>query len=604
MTEQLKLVIDVVAKKGTKELRDLAKAANNVSDAADDTRTAAKRMADEFDRRTDEMVKDMQAGERAAGALADALGPELAAKIGSAKLDNFIGDLKRAGLSFEEVEADAESFAQSLRKMDAAADGVKNVEQAMQRVGVETDRSRSVFANFAGNAVQELPGMSGAFGPLNMAIGQFTEYASEGNIAIGGLLKTIGPIGAATALIAAFASVMQENAQRAEEYRRRVADLAEALRQAREDGTTAAQALAKSWQDNGGKIEAEISNDTATLLEFGEATDDMGRIHDLVYPTAKRHVEDFSDELANMGVTAEQFAALSQMSVEEIRRWGEGMVAAGFDAEEVNLIMQGAIGMHLQLADAAKADAVYLAVFGSAAGDAAGNVDGLSDAALRQRDAFRDARDKAREMRDAIDELYGIERDAIQRQEDLTEATKDLSDALGDSKASTDDQFDAAIAASEAYATLNGATLNSKEGTERQIESLQGLAASLDPKSPLRAALDKYIKQLAAIPARVDTMLALNISQGATHTKEGDLIGSRDHRASGGQVRAGAAYTVGEQGQEMFVPNTNGVIVPHGALAGGGGGGMVVNIYPRTMPTERELIDLINGIRRKQGQVI
>jgi hypothetical protein len=31
---------------------------------------------------------------------------------------------------------------------------------------------------------------------------------------------------------------------------------------------------------------------------------------------------------------------------------------------------------------------------------------------------------------------------------------------------------------------------------------------------------------------------------------------------------------------------------------------MVVNIYPRTMPTERELIDLVNGIRRKQGQVI
>jgi hypothetical protein len=82
--------------------------------------------------------------------------------------------------------------------------------------------------------------------------------------------------------------------------------------------------------------------------------------------------------------------------------------------------------------------------------------------------------------------------------------------------------------------------------------------------------------------------------------------GTGGKRAAGGQVRAGVAYEWNEQGREMFVPNTNGVVVPHGPLAAGGGGGagMVVNIYPRTMPTERELIDLVNGIRRKQGQVI
>ncbi len=41
-------------------------------------------------------------------------------------------------------------------------------------------------------------------------------------------------------------------------------------------------------------------------------------------------------------------------------------------------------------------------------------------------------------------------------------------------------------------------------------------------------------------------------------------------RASGGPVSAGTPYIVGEQGQELFVPSTNGTIIPNGALGGSG----------------------------------
>lgn len=47
-------------------------------------------------------------------------------------------------------------------------------------------------------------------------------------------------------------------------------------------------------------------------------------------------------------------------------------------------------------------------------------------------------------------------------------------------------------------------------------------------------------------------------------------------RAGGGRVQAGMAYEVGENGREMFIPDSAGTVVPHGALAGGG---MVVNNY-------------------------
>ena len=106
-SEQLKLVIDVVNKNALKGMGDLKKAAKGVGDELDDTRTAAKRVAAELEKRADEMASDLKSSEKAAEALANALGPEMAAKIGDARLDSFIGDLKRAGLSFEEVEADA-----------------------------------------------------------------------------------------------------------------------------------------------------------------------------------------------------------------------------------------------------------------------------------------------------------------------------------------------------------------------------------------------------------------------------------------------------------------------------------------------------------------
>lgn len=42
-------------------------------------------------------------------------------------------------------------------------------------------------------------------------------------------------------------------------------------------------------------------------------------------------------------------------------------------------------------------------------------------------------------------------------------------------------------------------------------------------------------------------------------------------RASGGPVFGGEAYLVGEQGPELFVPQTSGTVVTNSALRGGGG---------------------------------
>jgi lambda family phage tail tape measure protein len=63
---------------------------------------------------------------------------------------------------------------------------------------------------------------------------------------------------------------------------------------------------------------------------------------------------------------------------------------------------------------------------------------------------------------------------------------------------------------------------------------------------------------------------------GGTSGKSGGLLsaifGGIGHRASGGPVRAGNPYVVGEIGQELFVPDQPGTIIPNNKLGGFKGG--------------------------------
>jgi hypothetical protein len=69
--------------------------------------------------------------------------------------------------------------------------------------------------------------------------------------------------------------------------------------------------------------------------------------------------------------------------------------------------------------------------------------------------------------------------------------------------------------------------------------------------------------------------------QGGTGGLLGALFGG--HRASGGPVSDGKAYVVGEHGQEVFVPDTPGRIIPNHAIsvpAGSSGMGNTLNVAP------------------------
>ena len=563
-SEQLKLVIDVVNKNALKGMGDLKKAAKGVGDELDDTRTAAKRVAAEMERRADEMASDLKSSEKAAEALANALGPEMASKIGDARLDNFIGDLKRAGLSFEEVEADAESFAQALRKMDAAADSVKNVDKAMARVGETTDNTRSVVANFAGNAAQELPGVSQALGPLNMAIGQFAEYASEGNIQLEKFITAgVGLAGAAgvMALIAKESEhIAKINAFKSET----VDNYADALKETKNRVDAVRIALEKAE-----KVEFIFGDDDPTWGAHGISV-----------------LGDMTKLLNQLGLNADGASRLIAGGQEDIARWGEALKGSGADAALVDVAMDGLTQQVELFNQAADNTAASTAFFSEKVNGAVEATNLLSDA----------NKENAQRMWEAGEAT----RDAEQATKDYDRAYREL---LGQ------------IDQEEAWANL----------AQRMWEFSDGVGDTGQEARDLKRDMIDMIAEMDNIPKEKKTKLLTMIDRGALSEVYAELaklqnssivipvkpvgsglstLGAGGKRASGGQVREGVAYEWNEQGKEMFVPNTNGVVVPHGALNASGGGGMVVNVYPRTMPTERELIDLINGIRRKQGGVI
>lgn len=85
--------------------------------------------------------------------------------------------------------------------------------------------------------------------------------------------------------------------------------------------------------------------------------------------------------------------------------------------------------------------------------------------------------------------------------------------------------------------------------------------------------------------------LAREIGGGAIDFVKGILPG----RASGGPVVGRTPYIVGEQGPELFVPNSSGNIIPNGALAGVGGYSqpIYVTISNNTFMGEQDIVEQI-----------
>lgn len=306
------------------------KSLKDVDQAAGDTRTSAQRLADAIGNTADKLEGELKASSKAADALAKALGPEFAAKVGRNGINQLVTQFTRAGVTLKEITDEAETLATAIRRVDdvnlsAVTAETERLDTAMESVGKETDKTKSVVANFAGNAVQEIPGISGAIGPLNVALGQFAEYATEGDIKLSKLAGSIGPLlgaGAALALIQSkLANVAETKAFNKENV--------DAYTQSLREGATAVEAIRDRMSEVGG-AQARVL-DTSVINTWGGAwVRSSGAIGGIVGKLFdKQKTVDVTADLTAVGLNADKVARLIAQGKPRVNEFLDALRAAG-----------------------------------------------------------------------------------------------------------------------------------------------------------------------------------------------------------------------------------------------------------------------------------
>jgi hypothetical protein len=118
---------------------------------------------------------------------------------------------------------------------------------------------------------------------------------------------------------------------------------------------------------------------------------------------------------------------------------------------------------------------------------------------------------------------------------------------------------------------------NIEEAAKQASRNIQDVLAEFlfDPfENGLKGMLDGFttmLRRMAAEAAASEILSAVFKSEGGFNDFVGNALGSifGGARAGGGPVSANSAYLVGEEGPEMFIPRSSGMIVPNGQAAGG-----------------------------------
>ena len=260
-----------------------------------------------------------------------------------------------------------------------------------------------------------------------------------------------------------------------------------------------------------------------------------------------------------------------------------------------------------------------------------GNVREIEMASIALRDAQNNLTDAQTELNDA--NAAADPQALIDAQEELTNAELDAEEARLALIDATDEVTAAQTLLNEA---INGAAVGTEAynaalellNTARAEEAAaaQAVIDAIDDEAEARARVTEAIeaeaeakRELAEATNELNaarslvTPAQIAAAQAATginapvdfSTVDWEALGrwmrsqGWDGRANGGPVRAGTPYIVGERGQEMFVPSSNGTIIPNHELSQGGMT-VVVNVAG-SVTTERQLVEQIRvGLLKAQ----
>ena len=564
--KNLKFTLDFIAK--TAGLKDSAQLAEKLGAKLDDSSDSADALAKVMAATADKLEAEMKETAQIAELLGNALGPELAAKIGQSKIDTIAGEFRAAGLDAKGAEEKIDQLADGVRRLDQVADAAGTLDTKIKDVGKSTDQSRSVMANFTGNAMQEIPGMTGMFGPLNMAVGQFGEYAAEGNIQMKNLAATAGPMLGVAVAMELVSRYMKDVAKVKAFNKAEVKAFSDSLR----EGANVAGEFRDRLEETG-KVEFHLNR-----LFGGDALDSMARA----------------------GVTMDQFSAAVFGGKEGIQRLVDAMKAAGVGGGDLADIMLAAQSAQDNYNASVTLATELNKVFGDTDDDVA-KVGASWWEVVAGSDGAAAATDRARLASERLALVLGTLDD--------DEALLNLQQQFDDVKAKAEADYAAvaegSMTAEEATRNHELALIDLKKGVADYATEVLGLPAEQVSKIVAEmtdANADDIERRLTVLARTRMVNLVANVVTSGSSARVGDIA----QRAAGGPVSANTPYIVGEVGPELFVPGGSGSIIPAdktAAMMSGGGAATVtynVTINGSNM-TADETVRALKEWERRNG---
>lgn len=156
-------------------------------------------------------------------------------------------------------------------------------------------------------------------------------------------------------------------------------------------------------------------------------------------------------------------------------------------------------------------------------------------------------------------------------------------------------------------AALRKAREAAERGEKKIAERWRAVARAM--KSPVITAVGEIKTSIAEVIRAMEIVDTVAKRTGTVRMGSTKKVAGR---ATGGPVKEGVAYEVGEVGRELFVPETDGTIIPNGALSRmGGGGTTVINHYHLTVNAGvgdpvaigNQVLRYIRAASRKDGSV-
>lgn len=558
--------INVETRKALRELDRMAKAAGDSEDALDDIETAGKRAARAIEMSADAMIDEIDDTRRAVDRLDQALGPDF-----DADTRDVVADLKRLGLTAQDIEADADELAAALRragdvKTHAAAAGFDDVAQAVDGVRDDTGRAHDSMTGFIGGTVGELPGISDAMGPVAEGLGQLTEGAIEGEIS----LKQLAIAGGAMAGVALLVGQVAQTLDRAAKVDAWKAEEVDAYVDALQEADSLVEGITDKLRE-AGRIEFNLFGDEVDVTEefvaLGATVADVARIIE----RGERGIEDWAAEMRAAGVDSERVSVLAGVLRQQLEALEDAQAGADVTARFL-AVSQG------EVADAlddliAKADPIgqFPDEFGRMAAAIADGVtpavadvqtvmNGLNVTVDEAVSLAADHADSLAEEATALAEAGDAAGDTADEVDELTEAFAALRDEMSDRSGYLDlkDGFDDA---EQAIADAFAAAETGADDAERKIRDAERAQIRLTDE-----VLD-YASSIDNIsPEKVSDIIAM-IDRGALAEAEAELDNLERARTTTLRVRV-------LQDGSIRLPNgmralaRGGLTGPFGALAG------------------------------------